>query len=883
MKKVKFYIKSLHLLFCILIITAVSNASTTSEQQIQSASEVATRLLSEETASRFAFESIPTDNGFDVFEIESLASKIIIRGSSGVSACRGLKWYLNEMCNCSVSWRGDNLNLPSPLPKLKAKVRQTTPMKYRYFFNNCVYGYSMAYWQWPQWERMLDIMALNGIDLPLCLLGQEKVWQLTYEELGINKEELTDFFAGPAWYPWQWMGNLDGWGGPLPQSVIELQSKLQKKILQRARSLGMKPILAGFSGHIPQALKRKFPHIKVHELSWQGFKPTLSLDWQDPLFLKIGTTFLEKQQEIYGTDHYYSIDPFNEMNPPSTDPAYIANMAKLIFSSIDTADPQGKWVLMTWFCKSPQFDWHYWKKDRTKTFFDAIPNNRMLALELHGDSRQWTGWFRQDGWYGKEWIWCAIQNFGDQVDIYGGLQQIFDNYNMMQNSPDKGNVSGIGIAMEGLCYNPVVFELLFDMMWSDGVTDLEKWKDEYIIKRYGTKSESAEKAWETLYKSRYISQERTGSSPLCFTPQLLPDSGPDMNIVKAWKCLLDAGKELKTSKAYEFDLINLGREAMGIYAPHYTAKIRNAYEAQNLPAFKQSSAQMLQYIRDFDKLMGCSEHFLLGKWIEGFRNLSNDPQEKQLLEWNAKRQITDWGGNIGTYAIKEWSGYMSDYIIPQWEIYLNNLEENLPNAVNLKDIDSNKLTAEFKNNWYNSTSILPTEPSGDAYEISKEMWEKYGTVMWEQGSGPGLDTPQGIAVKKPVTATGIEHGHKPELAVDNNTNLQSSWWATAPASLTVDLEKTETIFGFQVYPYWGNGRYYQYTIETSTDGENWSLIIDMSQNTEMATSLGHLHKFKIAHPDGAKARYVRLNMLRNNVNTSVHVVEFKIFDSEISF
>jgi alpha-N-acetylglucosaminidase len=192
-----------------------------------------------------------------------------------------------------------------------------------------------------------------GLWIPLAGI-MANLYILFYREFGLTREDLDGFFAGPAWQPWQWMGNLDGWGGPLPQSVIEGQSELQKKILARARSLGMKPVLAGFSGHVPKALKRKIPDLKVHQLSWQGFPPTDTLDWEDPRFKEIGCRFLKKQQEIYGTDHYYAIDPFNEMTPPTMEKTYISNMAKLIFSSMDEADPEGTWVLMTWFCKSPQ-------------------------------------------------------------------------------------------------------------------------------------------------------------------------------------------------------------------------------------------------------------------------------------------------------------------------------------------------------------------------------------------------------------------------------------------------------------------------------------------------------------------------------------------------
>lgn len=52
------------------------------------------------------------------------------------------------------------------------------------------------------------------------------------------------------------MGNMRGWGGPLPDSWIEGQLALQHKILARMRELGMTPVLPGFAGHVPKAITR---------------------------------------------------------------------------------------------------------------------------------------------------------------------------------------------------------------------------------------------------------------------------------------------------------------------------------------------------------------------------------------------------------------------------------------------------------------------------------------------------------------------------------------------------------------------------------------------------------------------------------------------------
>ena len=93
------------------------------------------------------------------------------------------------------------------------------------------------------------------------------------------------------------MGNLDGWGGPLPVSWMESHKELQKKILKRERELGMKPVLPAFTGHVPAAFKKKFPNAKLKATNWNnGFADTYILDSEDPLFAEIGKNFCKHKQ-----------------------------------------------------------------------------------------------------------------------------------------------------------------------------------------------------------------------------------------------------------------------------------------------------------------------------------------------------------------------------------------------------------------------------------------------------------------------------------------------------------------------------------------------------------------------------------------------------------
>ncbi len=131
----------------------------------------------------FILESIPSEEGRDVFEIESAAGRIVLRGSSGVAVASTLDWYLKHHDGCHVSFCGDLLRLPDPPPPVPARIRRVSPYKYRYRFNYCAFSYAMAFWDWPRRERMIDWMALHGINMPLAVTGTDPLFER--ETLGL--------------------------------------------------------------------------------------------------------------------------------------------------------------------------------------------------------------------------------------------------------------------------------------------------------------------------------------------------------------------------------------------------------------------------------------------------------------------------------------------------------------------------------------------------------------------------------------------------------------------------------------------------------------------------------------------------------------------------
>ena len=215
----------------------------------------------------------------------------------------------------------------------------------------------MAWWDFKRWEREIDWMALNGINLPLSFTGQEYVWQKLYTKLGLTDKEIKTFFSGGAFLAWQRMGNLRGWGGPLDDGWIKQQHDIQLQILQRSRSFGIINVLPGFSGHVPAGIQRVFPNASLTRNSrWGNFNETYTDDYllepNDPLFKKIGAMFYELLIDEFGTDHYYNTDTYNEMNPSSADSQFLADTNKAIYDAMHSVDNEAVYVMQGWLFHS---------------------------------------------------------------------------------------------------------------------------------------------------------------------------------------------------------------------------------------------------------------------------------------------------------------------------------------------------------------------------------------------------------------------------------------------------------------------------------------------------------------------------------------------------
>ena len=449
-------------------------------------------------ADSFEFELLNDSNQMDRFILESAHKKIRIKGNNNNSLAVGLNHYLKYYCHTNVSWyASDSIDMPEELPVIPQPISIRSKCDNRFFLNYCTFGYTMPYWKWSDWERLIDWMALNGITMPLAISGQETVWYKVWSKLGLNDEQIRSYFTGPAHLPWHRMSNVDYWQSPLPKSWLEQQEVLQKQILKRERDFNMTPVLPAFSGHVPKELKAIYPDAKIHEMSqWGGYDSKYRshfIEPMDSLFNIIQKMYLEEQTAIYGTDHIYGIDPFNEVDSPNWNEDFLAKVSNKIYESIYQVDAEAKWLQMTWMFYHDQ---KKWTQPRIRSFLEAVPDDKLILLDYYCDSTEI--WRNTEKYYGKPYMWCYLGNFGGNSMMVGNLDDVDSKIKRLFAEGGE-NVYGLGATLEGFDVNPFMYEFVFDQAWDYPLTT-DQWIQNWAKCRGGNQDGHILKAWDSLHK-----------------------------------------------------------------------------------------------------------------------------------------------------------------------------------------------------------------------------------------------------------------------------------------------------------------------------------------------------------------------------------------------
>lgn len=666
----------------------------------------------------------------DFFELDQQGDKVVVRGNNYVSIATGINWYLKYYAGIHLSWNGMHADLPDRLPPVTRPERHETTMDLRYYLNYCTFSYSMAFWDWKRWEQEIDWMALHGINLPLAMVGADAVWRNVLLKLGYSKAETNEFVAGPAFQAWWLMNNLEGWGGPNSDQWYEDRIALQKKILKRMRELGMKPVLPGYAGMLPHNAKEKLGLNVTDPGTWNGYNRPAFLQPTDEAFQKIAALYYKEMDRLFGQADYYSMDPFHEGgNVAGVD---LDAAGKAIWQAMKRNNPKAVWVVQAWGA-NPR-----------PAMMKSIPGKDMLVLDLYSESRpQWGDpdyqYGRKNGFDGHDWLYCMLLNFGGNVGLHGKMRHVIDEFYKARESGFSTTMRGVGLTMEGIENNAVMYELTCELPWRAERFEKDDWLAGYVKARYGKTSGNVAAAWTLLSNTIYncpdaSTQQGTHESILCARPSLhayqvsswseMSDYYQPMDVIRAAGMMVAAADSFRGNNNFEYDLVDIVRQAVAEKGRLVYPVVVSAFKAGDRALFEQAADRFLELILLQDRLLATRPEFKVGRWIKAARDLGHTPVEKDQYEWNARVQITTWGnrtaadqGGLRDYAHKEWNGLLRDFYYMRWKTFFDELKQQLEGAAP-KQIDFYALEEP----WTLQHNSYSAEAEGDAIDVAREVY-----------------------------------------------------------------------------------------------------------------------------------------------------------------
>lgn len=681
------------------------------------------------------------DKNFDHgFEISAADGKPVIRGDNAVNIAAGLNWYLKYYAGIHLSWNSMTALLPDSLPLPQSPELHTGAPDRRYYLNYCTHSYSMSFWDWERWQKEIDWMALHGINMPLAITGTDVVWRNTLQRLGYAPSEIDAFVAGPAFQAWWLMNNLEGWGGPNTKEWYDSRVVLQNKILDRMREFGMSPVLPGYSGMVPHDADSRLGVEVSGKGIWNGFTRPAFLKTTDPMFDRIADIYYEELTSLFGKADYYSMDPFHEGG--SLEGVDLAECGRIITRAMKRANPESVWVIQGW------------NENPRAELLEGVGKGDIVVLDLAaeikpnwGDPDSPSPYKRPDGFAPHDWMYCMVLNFGGNVGLHGRMDCVIDGWYKARDSKYGKDLDGYGITAEGIENNPMMYELVSELIWRQEKIDRRKWLSDYTVARYGSEDPDIMKAWDILGETIYNCpsgnlQQGTTESVFCARPsmdvwqvsswsRMKPYYRPE-DVIEAAVCFLNAADRFADNENYRYDLVDIMRQALAEKGRLTYHGMVDAIARHDSSAFATEAERFLALLDAQNSLLGTRSEFMVGKWLNDARALAHDSNEADRLEENARLLVTTWGrrtasedGGLRDYAHREWAGLLKDFYRPRWEMWIDSQRTLLSShAVAADDADASVKPIDWYDldeKWVNARDRYPSTPSGDEIETARKV------------------------------------------------------------------------------------------------------------------------------------------------------------------
>lgn len=633
------------------------------------------------------FTLLESKSGFDEYVLRVKDGKIAISATSGVAGGVALQAYLKKYCRYYYGILTRSGELPNVPPDTVVELREQSVFHYRYAFNYCTFGYTYAFNDWQDWERVLDYLILSGYNLVLNPIGNECVWVELLQRFGYTKEEAKAYISAPNYLPWQWMMNISAFQSEYSDEWFLEQAAISRKFNERLRAFGMSAVMPGYCGAVPDDFDKKHPIKVLSQGKWQGFvRPSILLP-ENALFDRISETYYALQRELLDSEgmHYYSTDPFHEGGDKGD--ADLQEYARRVLNAMKKLDKDAVWAFQGW------------QANPDRSIISALRKEDVLIMNLHADYCADGG----DDFLGYPHIYCVVNNFGGQQAMRGSAKKTYLLPHAMAKSTGSACV-GIGIMPEGVECDEILFDIIGEVSIRSESRKLEDFLYEYALSRYGVADEKLVSYWLRLFDEVYT------KDVVAYTHEsgLIARPSPTVTRVCRWageskaestaylralvETLVEYYAECKERESYKKDLAALLRQLIANTSWQYIYGLNGAYTNNDKATFETCKKALLALFPLQESVVDCDKECNLQLFLDKAAKRGKTKAEKSWLVKNAKRLITLWGEEEGSvtlydYAAREYGDMLRYFYKPRWEKYLTALKKAMEKQETFVDYD----------------------------------------------------------------------------------------------------------------------------------------------------------------------------------------------------
>lgn len=580
---------------------------------------------------QFVLENEKSARNF--FEVSAGKDRVRIRGNSYISIASGLDWYLKNYCGVSYTYCDSTLSLPEQLPMPQERIYKETYMQIGYS------GYDPAqrlFWNWKDWEKEIDRMALSGVNMCPVFTGVESVWMDFLDHYGMTEEQASQYLFHTDRIPKEW---------------LKRQKDLQERIIRRMQQLGISPVYPAFTGVVPQQLTDGKPNLitlptRTPENINRG-ESVVSTD--EPLFAEMARHWYGTYEKNYGTAPFYWGSTSGQDLPAD------------IQRCLQRSEPEASWIIPT----DP-----YIRKGISTKGLDL----KKIVL-LYQDMQSDADWKTMSATKTIPWIWnwnCS----GIRAEQPASLHDALNQPEKASNSPETAScIQGIGTWMNGSGDFPLAYSLVNNRRWQPEVIDLRDELRRELEWRYGACDSMVLNAWLQLVDvdlnydpTRSLIARRPGFDLL---DEAAHDSLAEDNryrkISEALDGLTRFGERYDGNVNYRRDLIRLTALQQELQAQRLYRQFCTAFQERRAEQMQQAQTAFLNLIREADSLRSEDPSLCWSHWMKQSvqdargRNLELGDWSLTLL----RKQELDNG------SVPALSGLLKEYCYPRWELFFN--------------------------------------------------------------------------------------------------------------------------------------------------------------------------------------------------------------------